>query len=129
MRGSGQMPREGTIRVLRKELEACDGPPELVKALEITLEHFETTPEVDYGSMIKEGIKAVLEAESPLHYSQMWDRLSQRGTVVTSEYPEKVIIWHLGHDTRFKKLGLGIWGLSSCQSGGRSSARLPTQRG
>ena len=50
------MSREGTIRVLRKELEACDGPPGLVRALETTLEYFETTPEVDYGSMIKEAL-------------------------------------------------------------------------
>ena len=42
------MSREGTILVLRKELGKCDGPEGLVRALEITLEVLETTPEVDY---------------------------------------------------------------------------------
>jgi hypothetical protein len=57
--------------------------------------------------------KILEEAQEPLHYQLIYERLKDRGVPVPGKEPSRNVGAHLSNDPRFENVGRGLWGLKS----------------
>ncbi len=60
-----------------------------------------------------EMVQILRGAARPLHYTDLRNQLENRGVQVNGVDKAKTVGAHLSNDTRFKKLGRGMWALAS----------------
>ncbi len=60
-----------------------------------------------------EMVQILREAAKPLHYTELRNQLESRDVQVNGVDKAKTVGAHLSNDTRFKKLGKGMWALAS----------------
>lgn len=60
-----------------------------------------------------EMVQILRDAAQPLHYTELRNRLESRDVAINGVDKAKTVGAHLSNDTRFKKLGRGMWALAS----------------
>lgn len=60
-----------------------------------------------------EMVQILRDAAQPLHYTELRNRLESRDVAINGVDKNKTVGAHLSNDTRFKKLGRGMWALAS----------------
>lgn len=61
---------------------------------------------------LRTAIYEILSAEGPLHRSEIYERLTERGVHVPGRDPINNVGAHLSFDDRFNNVGRGVWGLA-----------------
>lgn len=90
----------------------------LIEAFETVIAHYTEQPEplVDPADRkaLRNELWRVLDAEGhPMHYRDLYQRVSAAGIVVHGQEPVRNVGAHLSGDGRFRSLGGGMWGLHS----------------
>lgn len=109
-----------TVKAIRFELEKVERRiKELTQEAEYlrgALAHFEQIGDSDEvnqpAKAVRNAIYEILDTEgSPLHYSEIYRRLQDRGVVVNGKNPATNTIAHMSGDDRFANVQRGTWGL------------------
>lgn len=62
---------------------------------------------------LRTAIYEILSAEGPLHRSEIYERLTEKGVHVPGRDPVNNVGAHLSFDDRFNNVGRGVWGLAN----------------
>ena len=68
--------------------------------------------------IIRNTIYEILNTQGPLHRSDIYQYLVQRGVHISGKYPVDNVGVHLSSDSRFESLGNGIWGVANLSNYG-----------
>lgn len=73
----------------------------------------ETINSAPVKNLRNEMVQILRDAGKPLHYTELRNQLETRGLTINGVDKAKTVGAHLSNDTRFKKLGKGMWALAS----------------
>lgn len=106
-------------RLLKSAMEERDRLAIVVTGLEYALEYsIEQDGKVERefspaGSMRNAMYDKLAEAGEPLHYRELYRRLTADGVQISGSDPIRNLGAHLSNDERFKRQGEGKWGLAA----------------
>lgn len=125
------MPLRSTLRDLRaiqeaKQQQRIEVAAQLAKidaeleglqvSIDLVVERLEETGDVEatQAKVIRNAIVQILVSHrSPLHYTDIFERLQIAGIEVKGKDPLRNVSAHLSNDQRFTSIGKGYWGLAS----------------
>ncbi|MDA1219344.1 MAG: hypothetical protein O2909_07865 [Chloroflexi bacterium] len=102
---------EETKKQIDKELENLRGALTFFESMQDESE-IESAAEA-----VRNAIYDILKFEHPLHRNQIYERLREKGIVVTGKEPVNNVGAHLSLDARFDNVGKGMWTINEAYIG------------